>query len=353
MPDWETFDWEKWKSDAILEIPKPSVKKVVKKVPKLYQNIPLEGARGQNENRIHSKFWNEGKWNNFVIPHLPEDCTDQTFVDMGCNAGLFLKLAEDRGYRNVVGVEKDKTPVAEGLRYRDSIGYNYKILKRTLGGKFGEGGNFNIDELPVADITVMSTFHYYIDINSWMKYLDRLRTKSIYCLLVSRPNMRRLHWKAYSSHEALKGYFADWEEVGLIKNVSREGDPAPRILFSVLFKQSILERVPIDDIFIKKETNDAMYLGMKDLAKQIITNRNIDPFATDYYDVWVQRKKGRWSMRQIRKFVQDKFNLMLDVMDNGIKDPLIIQSDGGLSDGGHRLVILRALDYKSVIVRRL
>ena len=340
MPNWDSFDWSKWG-------------KKERRVVKLYQNIPLAGTVSQNSNRENSKFWNEGKWNNFIAPLLPEDCTDQTFVEMGCNAGLFLKLAEDRGYRNVVGIEKDRTPVKEGLRYRDSIGYNYKILKRTLGGKFGENGNFNIDELPVADITVMSTFHYYIHINSWIKYLDRLKTKSIYCLLVSRPRMKRLHWMAYSSHEALKEYFADWEEVGLINPISRKGDPAPRVLFSVLFKQSILERILIDDIIIRDKVDDTMYLAMRNLAKQVINNRNIDPFMTDYYNAWEQRKKGRWSIKQIRKFVQDKFNMMIDVMDNGIKDPLIIQSDGKLSDGGHRLEILRALNYKSVIVRRL
>ena len=136
---------------------------------KLYQNIPLDGVEWQNSNRVNSKFWNEGKWDNFIAPLLPDDCTDQTFVEMGCNAGLFLKLAEDRGYRHMVGVEKDKTPVSEGLRYRDEIGYHYKIIKRTLGGKFGDHGDFDIDELPIADVTVMSTFHYYIEINSRLK----------------------------------------------------------------------------------------------------------------------------------------------------------------------------------------
>jgi len=352
MPDWETFDWSKWKSEVVLE-PKPVEASKEKRVIRLYQNLPLEGNVRQNPKRVNSKFWNRGKWDNFVAPLLPEDCTDQTYVDMGCNAGLFLKFAEDRGYRNVVGVEKDRTPVKEGMKYRDSIGYKYRILKRTLGGKFGENGNFNIDELPVADITVMSTFHYYIDINSWVKYLDRLKTKSIYCLLVSRPNMRRLHWKAYSSHATLKGYFADWEEVGLIKNVSREGDPAPRILFSVLFKRSVLERIPIEDILIKKEIDDTMYLAMRNLAAQVINNRNINPLETDYHSLWIQRKRGRWSERQTQKFVKNKFNLMVDIMDNGLKDPLIIREDGKLSDGGHRLEILRALDYKSVIVRRI
>ena len=120
MPEWDTFDWSLYKSEF----------EDKNKPVKLYQNIKLDGVAPQNEKKNDSKFWNEGKWDNFVAPHIREDVRDQTFVEMGCNAGLFLKLAKDAGFRNVVGVEKDKTPVREGLRYRDSIGYNGVSLPR-------------------------------------------------------------------------------------------------------------------------------------------------------------------------------------------------------------------------------
>ena len=340
MPNWESFDWSKW------------VKKE-KRIVKLYQNIPLEGVVEQNANRKDSKFWNEGKWENFIRPLLPVTVTDQTFVEMGCNAGLFLKLAEDYGFRNVVGVEKDNTPVSEGLRYRDSIGYHYKMLKRTLGGQFGENGNFNIDELPIADYTVMSTFHYYIDINSWIKYLDRLKSKTRYVLIVSRPVMRRMHWRAYSSHEDLKVYFSDWEEMGMADDVSPEGDPSPRNLFSVLFKSPVLDRIALTDIDTREPRDNSMYVAMRDLAEQVSIDDSIDPLKTEYYENWLQRKEGRWAKRTINKFVLGKFNMMLDVKENGMKDPIILDQANRICDGGHRLAILEALGYESVIVRRI
>lgn len=334
----------------------PSTLVADKDRPRLYQNLEIEGvpfSRARPE-RMISRFWNEGKFNSFIAPHLPEDCTDQVFVEMGCNAGLFLKLAKDRGYRHVVGIEKDKTPVIEGSKYRDKIGYDYKILKRQLGGKFGGNGSFDIDELPVADVTVMSTFHYYIDINNWVKYLDRLKSKSCYVLIVSRPRMKRLHWKALANYSYVKEYFKDWEEMGLIDNVPKEGDPDPRDLYSVMFKSPVVERIRIEDVRVRVPENEEMYVAVGEFARQIAANENTDPFETDYYKKWVERKEGRWSNRMIKKFVQDKYNLMLDIRENGLRDPLVLQGkEEKLSDGGHRLAIMKALGHKSVIVRKI
>ena len=361
MPGWENYPWPEEHPNLKQEgepsaSPTANPLKEDKSKPRLYQNLEVKGvpfSRARPE-RMISRFWNEGKFNNFIAPHLPEDCTDQVFVEMGCNAGLFLKLAKDRGYRYVVGIEKDKTPVVEGSKYRDQIGYDYKILKRQLGGKFGGNGSFDIDELPVADVTVMSTFHYYIDINSWVKYLDRLKAKSCYVLIVSRPRMKRLHWLALAAYPYVKEYFKDWEEVGMIDDVPKEGDPDPRDLYSVLFKSPVIERVKIEDVRVRVPENEEMYVAVGELARQVAENENIDPFETDYYKKWVERKAGKWDSRLIRKFVQDKYNLMLDIKANGLRDPLVLQGkEEKLSDGGHRLAILKALGHKSVIVRKI
>lgn len=53
----------------------------------------------RDKKEVGSKFWNQGKWDNFVLPFIEDDCKDMTLVDVGCNAGLFLKLAKDKGFR--------------------------------------------------------------------------------------------------------------------------------------------------------------------------------------------------------------------------------------------------------------
>ena len=51
----------------------------------------IDGEMSERDKKEEgSKFWNKGKFDNFVKPFLPEDCKNMTFIDMGCNAGVFL-----------------------------------------------------------------------------------------------------------------------------------------------------------------------------------------------------------------------------------------------------------------------
>jgi hypothetical protein len=317
----------------------PTLPVDVKSLPNTYQVLTVDGRpfTRPKPDRAASRFWNEGKWHTFVEPLLPEDATGQTFVEMGCDVGLFLKMASDHGYQRVIGVEKNKTPVRVGLEWRDAVGGDWTILKRTLGGKFGEAGTFDLDELPVADVTLMSNWHYYVPIGEWMKYLDRLAAKTCSVVIVSRPDLKEKHWMAQANSHAIKGYFSRWN------------DPKPRWLFTVMFTSPTIKRVPIADIPV---LDDEMEQAKERLAHLITLGKADDLLSTTYYREWAKRKAGQWSERTLRRFVQMKADVMRSVMLDGLRDPLIVQQDTmKLSDGGHRLAMLRALGHTSVIVR--
>lgn len=370
---WKDYKWENRKllkgvGSGNVPIDAPPEEKINPAL-KLYQNLG-EGFHCQNPKKKHSRFWNKGKWYNFVEPWLLTGVSnskplvapfvsskiedlwfkDMSFVEVGCNAGLFPSMAKRCGFRNVVGIEKDKTPVAEGKRYRDSLGLDYRLLNRSVGGQFGENGSFDFNELPVADYTLLSTCHYYFDINAWHKYLDQLKNKTRYVIVVSRTTKRR-HWRALSELKYVREYFKDWEEVGIIndEDVSKEGDPAPRELFSICFK-SKLERWPIDQI--KEATNGEMYDAVAELAREIDKNPKLDIYKTKYCRQWLERKHGIWSDRAIRHFVKEKYKTLLSIKEIGMIDPAIIQPNGKLCDGGHRIAMMKALGYKSAIVRK-
>lgn len=351
MPGWHDHPW--FNEEDI----KAAKEKQVAGLPRTYQYLEVNGepfTRPRPE-RTHSRFWNQGKWDNFIKPLLPEDPTDMTLVEMGANVGLFLKLAKDYGFRNVIGIEKDKTPVKIGNRYRDTIGYDYTLLKRSMGGKFGELGSFDIDELPAADITLMSTFHYHIDINAWYKYLERLRTKTCYALLVSVPDSPRYAWRVNGHLGYLKKYFDGWELVKMIDDVPEEGDSSPRKLFSVLFKSPCLRRVNIEKVQLRQGNRETSFghLAIRDLTERVIAGDDIDIVDTEFYREW-KRRKPRWAERTTRVFCQGKLDLVRGIVKDGLKDPILVQKDTlKLADGSHRIEVMDVLGYKTIIAREL
>ena len=338
-PGWENFKWSSYENKN--------------KGNKVYQNIEIDGVDiGQNLKKKDSKFWNEGKWKNFIVPLLPSGHNDHTFVEVGCNAGLFLRLAKEKGYQRVFGVDSSRTACKEGVKYRDSLGLDYELLRRTV------GGDFDFNEVPMADITVLSTVHYYFDMDAWLKYLDVLPYKTRYCLIVSRALARKEHWRAGAEIEEIKNYFKGWSEVSGISDISSRGDMHPRDLWSLLFRSPALERRNLDELYIKNQKLGTwhqdykeMSLRKNELAEEIAKNDKIVMEETSFYKKWARRKHIEWSEQKLKDFVQNKIDLMFDVKNNGQKEPILVKMSGQICDGGHRVAILKALGHKSAIVR--
>jgi glycosyltransferase involved in cell wall biosynthesis len=137
MPGWTGHPWV---VDDVEPPPVTEVKLLDRKLPNMYQVLKVgdEYFTRSRPEREGSRFWNEGRWQTFITPLLSSDATDQTFVEMGADCGLFLKLARDYGYRRAIGIEKNQTPVKVGNEWKEAIGGDWTLLKRTLGGKFGE-----------------------------------------------------------------------------------------------------------------------------------------------------------------------------------------------------------------------
>jgi hypothetical protein len=281
-----------------------------------------------------SKFWNEGKWENYVVPFLPKNCKGLTYVDMGCNAGLFLKLAEERGFSKVVGIESGKAAVKRGLAYRDKHGYKYDIQCRYM--------ERSLWHLPMADYVSFINSHYYLLIHDWLDILDRLQFKTMYCIITTT---RRTEWlcNASSHGSNVKRYFKNWKLMGVIPQLPIKDDPCPRSLWNYCFKTPSLEKVPIGKLEGGQHVQGAYY-------KQL--DEGVPPLKTRYFKMFCKRhkttprKRLEWRMHQ-------KVKLYEDVKKNGIKNPIIVNHHYRVLDGNHRYNILKYLGYKKVIVRKI
>jgi len=216
-----------------------------------------------------------------------------TFIEMGCNAGMFLKLAKAYGFKNVIGVEKDQSAYKTAKKY---LGDGYELINAELTEKF------DYDLLPAADVIVLANFHYHVFLPAFMEFVNRMRRKARYVIVVSTRVRTTRHFPN-GRVDDIRHYFRHWEEVGYIPPLSSSGDPKPRTVWSLAFKSELVRR------------------SIKDIKDKMgKTGR--------YYYNRIMDKTGKY-----------KFT-----------NPLIAYPEGRIIDGTHRLINLEREGYKTAIV---
>lgn len=278
-----------------------------------------------------SKFWNQGKWCNYVAPFLPAKCAGLTFIDVGCNAGLYLALASRRGFSQVIGIDSNEGAVTRGTAWRDKNKQTYDIRLADM--------QYCLPELPVADYTLLSNVHYYFTIDNWVRYIDALRFKTTHCIVVTTE--RRPHNRCWplSDVDSVRRYFAGWHEVGFVDALPLEG-PHARKLWGLCFK-SPLKRVLLDDLDCGNHVQDRLYAEL---------DKGTHPHSTRYYRI-LKRYRKNWTPDQLNEWVLDKVELYDHIKLHGMLEPLLVDQHNRVLDGNHRYSMLKHLGHKTVIVR--
>ena len=314
-----------------------------------YQTIEIdeENQVFEDINRKDSKFWNEGKWNNFIKPLLPTE--RQTFIEIGCNAGLFLNMAMDEGFKDVIGVDGRGQIFQQAEVFKESIGGNYKLVHQLV------GKNFILDDLPIADVVLMSNMHYYLGIPTFAKLVDDLRNRSLYCIVVAARAKRR-SGNALWDIASVRGYFRDWQEIKVIEGLDMEGDCSPReFMYGILFKGN-LSAINVDyhyDTWRKaalswKHKSYELPPALEDFFSKVLSGEKFEYEDTLLYQYWrkrVPRKSPEWT----KKFIMYKESLAKDIQENGIRTPIYLIENGHLRDGLHRLCIAKLLGHKHIL----
>lgn len=300
-----------------------------------YQHVEGEPMNERDKQEVGSKFWNKGKWDNFVLPFLPDDCSELTLIDMGCNAGVFLNLAEKKGFKKVVGVESNRDALRKATAYKERINADFEIFSAAM--------EDSLDLLPVSDYMVMAMAHYYIPISKWYDFLDQVHAKALNVIIVTAEKREKV-FKAEADTESIRSYFEDWKETGYIPELPMDGDPFPRRQWSFCFQSPTLERVAIDDLELIHDVGD--------LYEEL--DSGIDLEETKYCKALKESKKNnkRWNEKRILKRLRNKKAVYDDVKENGLKKPLVVDPKNLVLDGNHRLAMLKHLGHKYVLIRR-
>lgn len=289
----------------------------------------------RDKKEVGSKFWNKGKWDNYVLPFIKEDVSEMTLVDMGCNVGIFSKLAEDMGFYRVVGVEPNKEAFERALKYREMNGGKYEIHRWRM--------QSCLHKLPVADYTILANVHYYLSIRLWLEYLDEVKAKTRYLIVVTADRRIRKR-KPQADIKAIREYFYDWEEVGLIDDVPMEGDPFPRKLYGICFKSPTIKRESFDVIDNGNKQQVGFY-GEVDEGKGLT--------ETAYYERMRRYRGDKWGPEKLLGYIRSKKEVYEDIKERGLFVPIVVNSKNRVADGNHRGAIIKHLGHKTIFTRRV
>ena len=318
-----------------------------------YQTIEIDNVNAVFEDvkRKDSNFWNEGKWDTFIKPLLP--IWRQTFIEMGCNAGLFLKMATDAGFRDVVGVEGNYQIIKQAKCFKENNRGKYKLVYQ------GVGKDLILDDLPISDVILISNTHYYFSVGAFSKLVDRLLNRALYCIIVS-AKARRLQGNALYDLNSVRGYFRDWHEIATIEGVEIEDDPCPRPqMYSVLFKGN-LSTLGVDNYYDTwfdaaksvEHRSHGLAPAIQDFFTRVLMGEKFEYKDTSFYQYWRDRQPGK-PLEWTEELLSYKASLAKDIQENGIKEPIYINQNNMLLDGLHRLCVAKLLGYKHVLVRRI
>lgn len=316
-----------------------------------YQNVDSEQYSSENFLRANSKFYNEGRWHSFIEPLLPDDCRKRTFLEIGCNAGMYLRLAKKKGFNRIVGTEKDKKIAVQARWYRKKIKSNYKIILQKSGA-----WDCDYSVLPMADVVLMSCVHYHMRPVELIELLDHLFITCQYLILVSVEDAKittRVN-RVGGQEETANNYFKHWKRLRKI-TIDSQGDPVPRKMYSILY-ESNLQRHRIDDLlnpeFYNRKLRILNYCEAFTKFVKLVIRENYDIKGTEFYKLYIQGRRpelGKERKKRIRKLMLMIRSVYLD----GMKKPLLVNSHGHLLDGSHRIILLKHLGYKYVLCREV
>lgn len=316
-----------------------------------YQYLEGQTMTERDKQEINSKFWGGGKWNNFVLPFLPEDCHDLSLVDMGCNAGLFLKFASDKGFKEIIGVDSSKDAIELGSRWRDERGYKYKMFNLEFVKREENIMEFGsewatekcVSALPIVDYTILANSHYYMTVNDFIDYLDVLQYKTRYCIIVTDKKRHLNRCWASADIEDIRSYFSNWEEVGYQDELPFDNEIHPRHLKSICFKSKFIERVPVADLDSSNHVQDQFYAEL---------DQGIDYKQTRYYKI-IKHYRKKWEPEKLDKWFNERMAVYKDLKENGLKKPILIDKNNKILDGNHRYSMMRHLGNETILVRKV
>ena len=270
-------------------------------------------------NRYH-----EWRWQHLVAPLIDKDGTDRMLLDLGCNAGWYMRKAQKLGY-TTLGVEYDQD-------YIDQAPAGLEIINADV----------NYYRPHCAHTTLLLCVHYHQSREQAEALFHNLTYSTVYLLVMGRTNVDG-RTAISARKEYLMPMVGAWDVVG---------ERAERQFYTVLLKNRRYQELDVEELFqatrdftLTVKGFDDFVPAFQDFVRRTLQDFHWDASESQFMDYLKRRrfphKLGRCWLYKV---------MIQELQRHGPHTALKVKGNR-IEDGYHRLVVLRELGVKRVVCR--
>ena len=273
-----------------------------------------------------------------MIEPLPpyKDADGRLLVELGSNAGFYLRKAKDLGY-DVLGVEREDEFIAHAKYWEENDPKGVQTIQADL----------NDYRIPSCQVLLLAQVHYWLTPEEIRKLVRLLSKRALYVIVVGRQGKLREHVSA-SDMKTLIRYFDGWEQGKITSNYLLKHN-------GTIFKNTGLEEVGINDLKLYPEElkYESFIPAFTQLTRRVLDGDDSLNKEDPYYQYRLKRG-GKYTDDK----VTTKIQLIKDIKRDRLERPLAIGRHEGkwlpntIYDGDHRYIIAKELGYKYLICKR-
>jgi len=295
-----------------------------------YQEAVINGVEMPTR-RQGSWDTNEHRWNLLIRPFM-EKGEGRRFVELGSNAGFYLRKARELGFE-AIGVENDPTFLRQA---------RYWEAKEPM-GVITVDSDLNEFNIPAAHTVLLANILYWQTPTQVEQLVKKLGKAALNVVVIGRHRPLRQH-KSACTQEPLVRLFGSWKY--------ELGDQDSKH-FSICFRNPNMVELDVNQILVFDygipEKGDYFVKAFNKLLRKLDRGEPINYLTSSYYKYLHIR--GR--RRKKRTLLMDRYIAMYsDIKKNGLTTPLYVKKINGkyvLKDGDHRYLIAKHLGIKTIL----
>lgn len=267
----------------------------------------------------------EARWRDLLAPLIDPDGRERKFVELGCNAGFYLRKAVELNYEHIIGIERDPEFVRQALEFEAPV----RIVQADI----------HEWEIPACHTALLACVHYWQTDDQIKNLLGRLRRKALHLVVMGKHRGQSLTPPDRSSFlRKLRG----WDVIDQ-RRTSRH--------WSLLLKNRNLYEADVEELYASQReaidwTDDGkdFFPAFEDYVGLVLSGQYFDPRRTRFARYLKTRK-----FRYRELMLQAYRDMVYSVQHDGILSPLVVYERRRVLNGNHRLAIAHLTGIKKVI----